>query len=115
MQTEGETRRGRVLPRRPGIPFSLSTLGTASIEDVAAAAPQGRKWFQLYMWRTGSGRWRWSPGGRGRVRHPAGHGRRPGRRRATAGCPQWDVDPAGADAADRVRRGPAARAGGSTS
>jgi L-lactate dehydrogenase (cytochrome) len=34
-----------------GIPFSLSTLGTASIEEVAAAAPQGRKWFQLYMWR----------------------------------------------------------------
>src|SRR6202035_636161 len=34
-----------------GIPFSLSTLGTASIEDVATAAPQGRKWFQLYMWR----------------------------------------------------------------
>lgn len=34
-----------------GIPFSLSTLGTASIEDVAAAAPRGRRWFQLYMWR----------------------------------------------------------------
>jgi len=34
-----------------GIPFSLSTLSTASIEDVAAAAPGGRRWFQLYMWR----------------------------------------------------------------
>ena len=34
-----------------GIPFSLSTLGTASIEEVAAAAPAGRNWFQLYMWR----------------------------------------------------------------
>ena len=34
-----------------GIPFSLSTLGTASIEDVAAAAPGARRWFQLYMWR----------------------------------------------------------------
>ncbi|MEB3023907.1 alpha-hydroxy acid oxidase [[Mycobacterium] crassicus] len=33
-----------------GIPFSLSTLGTASIEDVAAAAPRARRWFQLYMW-----------------------------------------------------------------
>ena len=34
-----------------GIPFSLSTLGTTSIEDVAAANPQGRNWFQLYMWK----------------------------------------------------------------
>lgn len=33
-----------------GIPFSLSTLGTASIEEVAAAAPGARRWFQLYMW-----------------------------------------------------------------
>jgi L-lactate dehydrogenase (cytochrome) len=32
-----------------GIPFALSTMGTASIEDVAAAAPHGRNWFQLYM------------------------------------------------------------------
>ncbi|EID11886.1 L-lactate dehydrogenase [Mycobacterium xenopi RIVM700367] len=34
-----------------GIPFSLSTLATASIEDVATWIPHGRKWFQLYMWR----------------------------------------------------------------
>jgi L-lactate dehydrogenase (cytochrome) len=34
-----------------GIPYSLSTLGTTSIEDVAAAAPAARKWFQLYVWR----------------------------------------------------------------
>lgn len=34
-----------------GIPFTLSTLGTASIEDIAAAAPGARRWFQLYMWR----------------------------------------------------------------
>ncbi|MCH2222122.1 MAG: alpha-hydroxy-acid oxidizing protein, partial [Dechloromonas sp.] len=25
--------------------------GTTAIEDLVAAAPQGRKWFQLYMWR----------------------------------------------------------------
>ena len=31
-----------------GIPFTLSTLSTASIEDVAAAAPDGVRWFQLY-------------------------------------------------------------------
>jgi L-lactate dehydrogenase (cytochrome) len=50
MHTEGELAAARVATSA-GIPFSLSTLGTASIEDVAAAAPQGRKWFQLYMWR----------------------------------------------------------------
>lgn len=50
MHTEGELAGARIAAA-VGIPFSLSTLGTASIEDVAAAAPQGRKWFQLYMWR----------------------------------------------------------------
>ena len=50
MHTEGELAGARVAAAA-GIPFSLSALGTASIEDVAAAAPQGRKWFQLYMWR----------------------------------------------------------------
>ena len=34
-----------------GIPFSLSTMGTASIEDVRAAKRAGRNWFQLYMWK----------------------------------------------------------------
>jgi L-lactate dehydrogenase (cytochrome) len=34
-----------------GIPYALSTLGTTSIEDIAAAAPTARKWFQLYVWR----------------------------------------------------------------
>ncbi len=50
MHTDGELAGARVAAAA-GIPFSLSTLGTASIEDVAAAAPQGRNWFQLYMWR----------------------------------------------------------------
>ncbi|MFZ0713637.1 alpha-hydroxy acid oxidase [Mycobacterium sp.] len=50
MHTDGEIAGARVAAAA-GIPFSLSTLGTASIEDVATAAPQGRKWFQLYMWR----------------------------------------------------------------
>jgi len=31
-----------------GIPFTLSTMSTASIEEVAAAAPDGIHWFQLY-------------------------------------------------------------------
>jgi L-lactate dehydrogenase (cytochrome) len=50
MQTEGEVAGARAAARH-GIPFSLSTLGTASIEAVAAANPQGRNWFQLYMWK----------------------------------------------------------------
>lgn len=50
MHTDGELAGARVAAAA-GIPFSLSTLGTASIEDVADAAPQGRRWFQLYMWR----------------------------------------------------------------
>ncbi|GAA3891546.1 quinone-dependent L-lactate dehydrogenase [Leifsonia kafniensis] len=49
MQTEGE-RAGATAAEAAGIPFSLSTMGTTSIEDVAAAAPNGRNWFQLYMW-----------------------------------------------------------------
>lgn len=50
MHTAGEIAGARVAAAA-GIPFSLSTLGTASIEDIADAIPQGRKWFQLYMWR----------------------------------------------------------------
>jgi L-lactate dehydrogenase (cytochrome) len=49
MQTEGEIAGARAAARA-GIPFSLSTMGTASIEDVRAANPLGRNWFQLYMW-----------------------------------------------------------------
>ena len=50
MQTEGEIAGARAAGRA-GIPFSLSTMGTTSIEDVAAANPHGRNWFQLYMWK----------------------------------------------------------------
>jgi len=50
MQTEGE-RAGAAAAAAAGIPFALSTMGTTSIEDVAAAAPGGRNWFQLYMWK----------------------------------------------------------------
>jgi L-lactate dehydrogenase (cytochrome) len=50
MHTEGEPAVARVAART-GIPYALSTMGTTSIEDVAAAAPDGRLWFQLYVWR----------------------------------------------------------------
>ena len=50
MNHEGERAVVRVAQRR-GIPYSLSTMGTTSIEDVAAAGPDARKWFQLYVWK----------------------------------------------------------------
>ncbi|MEO5851433.1 MAG: alpha-hydroxy acid oxidase [Nocardioides sp.] len=53
MQAEGEIA-GATAAGAAGIPFSLSTMGTTSIEDVAAANPAsagGRNWFQLYMWK----------------------------------------------------------------
>ena len=50
MHTEGEVA-GATAAAAAGIPFALSTMGTTSIEDVAAAAPGGRHWFQLYMWK----------------------------------------------------------------
>jgi L-lactate dehydrogenase (cytochrome) len=50
MQTEGEVA-GASAAGTAGIPFCLSTLGTTSIEDVKAANPLGRNWFQLYIMR----------------------------------------------------------------
>ena len=50
MQAEGEIA-GATAAEAAGIPFSLSTMGTTSIEDVATAAPTARRWFQLYMWK----------------------------------------------------------------
>ncbi|WP_315344067.1 alpha-hydroxy acid oxidase [Rothia dentocariosa] len=50
MQTEGEIA-GTGAAGAAGIPFTLSTLGTTSIEDVRAADPDGRLWFQLYVMR----------------------------------------------------------------
>jgi L-lactate dehydrogenase (cytochrome) len=50
MQTEGETA-GAGAAGAAGIPFTLSTLGTTSIEAVRAANPHGRNWFQLYVMR----------------------------------------------------------------
>jgi L-lactate dehydrogenase (cytochrome) len=50
MHTEGESAVGHVAART-GIPYALSTMGTTSIEQLAAAAPDARRWFQLYLWR----------------------------------------------------------------
>jgi L-lactate dehydrogenase (cytochrome) len=46
---EGELAVARAAARA-GLPYTLSTLGTRSIEEVAAVS-DGRKWFQVYVWR----------------------------------------------------------------
>jgi len=50
MHQEGE-RAVVSVAAQAGIPYALSTMGTTTIEDVAAAAPSARRWFQLYLWR----------------------------------------------------------------
>ncbi|WP_448616563.1 alpha-hydroxy acid oxidase [Modestobacter sp. URMC 112] len=50
MHTAGEPAVARVA-QRAGLPYGLSTMGTTSLEDLAAAAPDVRRWFQLYLWR----------------------------------------------------------------
>jgi L-lactate dehydrogenase (cytochrome) len=50
MHTEGE-RAVVAVAEQAGIPYALSTMGTTTIEDMAAAGPGARKWFQLYLWR----------------------------------------------------------------
>jgi L-lactate dehydrogenase (cytochrome) len=36
---------------RAGVPYSLSTLSTRSIEEVAAVSRDGHWWFQVYVWK----------------------------------------------------------------
>ena len=50
MHSEGEVAGARAAEKF-GIPFTLSTLGTTTVENVVAAAPDGVNWFQLYMWK----------------------------------------------------------------
>ncbi len=54
MQTEGEIAGARAAEKF-GIPYTLSTLGTSTIESVVEAAPNGANWFQLYMWKDREG------------------------------------------------------------
>jgi L-lactate dehydrogenase (cytochrome) len=48
MHAEGEPAVARVAGRA-GVPYALSTMGTTSLEALAAAAPTARRWFQLYL------------------------------------------------------------------
>ena len=50
MHSEGEIGGVRAATKA-GIPFSLSTMGTTSVEEVAQAAPGSTRWFQLYLWK----------------------------------------------------------------
>ena len=50
MHHEGEPAVARVAGRTR-IPYVLSTMGTTSPEDLAAASPDADRWFQLYLWR----------------------------------------------------------------
>ena len=50
MHTEGEIAVARAA-HAFGIPYTLSTLGTTSIEDLARSVPDCERWFQLYVWK----------------------------------------------------------------
>ena len=50
MHHSGEAAVGAVAARRK-IPYALSTMGTTAIEELAINVPDGRLWFQLYVWR----------------------------------------------------------------
>ncbi len=50
MHTEGEPAVAKAAGRG-GVPYALSTVGTTDPETLQAAAPDTRRWFQLYVWR----------------------------------------------------------------
>ena len=106
MQTEGEIA-GAGAAGAAGIPFTLSTLGTTSIEDVKAANPNGRNWFQLYVMKDREISYELAPRGRRRLRHPVLHGRHARRRRPPARQAQRLLDPAAAHARHGHQRAPA--------
>ena len=104
MQAEGEIA-GATAAGAAGIPFSPVDdghhldRGRRRGEPGVATAATGSS---STCGRTATGRWRWSTGpAQGRLRHAAGHRRRPGRRRPAARRTQRDDDPA-----DPVARAP---------
>lgn len=48
MQSEGEYA-GSLAAAQNGIPFALSTMATASVDQLERHVPDSRKWFQLYL------------------------------------------------------------------
>jgi L-lactate dehydrogenase (cytochrome) len=50
MRAEGEPAVARPAGRA-GVPYTLSTMGTTSVEELAQQAPGTQRWFQLYLWK----------------------------------------------------------------
>jgi L-lactate dehydrogenase (cytochrome) len=50
MNHQGESAVARVA-EGAGVPYALSTMGTTSLETLAAVVPQSERWFQLYLWK----------------------------------------------------------------
>lgn len=50
MHTQGEWAVASAAARA-GVPYTLSTMGTVSVEDLAADVPGVQRWFQLYLWQ----------------------------------------------------------------
>ena len=50
MHAHGEVGVARAAQRQ-GVPYTLSTMGTTSPEDLARSVPEVSRWFQLYLWR----------------------------------------------------------------
>jgi L-lactate dehydrogenase (cytochrome) len=50
MRTEGEPAVARPAGRAD-IPYTLSTMGTTSLEELAVEAPDTDRWYQLYLWQ----------------------------------------------------------------
>ena len=50
MHAEGEIG-GALAAGAQNLPFALSTMGTTALEELAKAAPDTWRWFQLYLWR----------------------------------------------------------------
>ena len=92
-----------------GVPFTLSTMSSRSIEEVAEAAPDGTRWFQLYVQaEPGRSRRARRAGRSGRLQGDRPDGRPADPRLSRARPPQW----LGAERAARQLRGrPAASAG----
>lgn len=51
MHHAGEAAVARVAQRNR-LPYTLSTVGTTTVEEIAQAAPRGENWFQLYLTRS---------------------------------------------------------------
>ena len=114
MHTEGEPAVARVA-ERVGIPYALSTMGTTSIERLAAAAPGGAALVPALPVARPRGEPRLRRPGRGvRLRGAGADRRHPGRRAPAARRPQRPDHPAVAVACGPSPRARCTRPGGST-